>query len=364
MEEAAPSGERVIHRVGSGVRVAGPIGVAVVATVVGDPADDRALERHRSEHRQRHLERPARLEAAVGEQAVVADGHPVRDHEVEDREQDEVEPGHRLTDRLARSRTTAVISGPISTSSESQLSGRRARAPCAQRISGGIVDSVREAPTAPETGAAQERAASVTFGRWGSHTARVRSSEVRHRGGAPRGYRAGARFVPSGGRNQEWGTVEVRATRNADVREPGRLMELRRFGELFAELARPVVDGADGVGARLCVACVELLEVGAVGILLVDDDGAMSCFATSGTAPVGVIEDLQFTLGKARGSTPTPAVEPVLAADLAHPSSAQWSAFAPAALRQRGVRHVQLPAPVWARCASGRSISRAAKPAR
>ncbi len=109
-------------------------------------------------------------------------------------------------------------------------------------------------------------------------------------------------------------------------------MELRRFAELFAELARPVVDDADGVGTRLCVACVELLEMADAGILLVDDDGAMSCFATSGTAPVGVMEDLQFTLGEGPGIDAHASGRPVFASDLAHSSSTPWSAFAPAAV--------------------------------
>jgi hypothetical protein len=111
-------------------------------------------------------------------------------------------------------------------------------------------------------------------------------------------------------------------------------MELRRFGELFADLARPVVDGADGVGVRLCLACVELLEVADAGILLVDGNGGMSCFATSGAAPVGVIEDLQFTFGEGPGLDAHTSGEPVFASDLAHPSSERWSAFASAALRQ------------------------------
>ena len=110
-------------------------------------------------------------------------------------------------------------------------------------------------------------------------------------------------------------------------------MELRRFAELFADLTRPVVDDADGVGTRLCDACVELLDVGDAGILLVDDDGAMSCFASSGASPVGVMEDLQFTLGEGPGIDAHASGRPVFAADLAHPSSTQWSAFAPAAVR-------------------------------
>ena len=63
-------------------------------------------------------------------------------------------------------------------------------------------------------------------------------------------------------------------------------MELGRFAALFAEISRTATDGVESVGTRLCVACVELLDVGAAGILLVDDDGGVSCFATSAPARV------------------------------------------------------------------------------
>jgi hypothetical protein len=112
-----------------------------------------------------------------------------------------------------------------------------------------------------------------------------------------------------------------------------RLMELRRFGELFAELSRIPVDDPGSVGRRLCTACVELLDVGTAGILLVDDAGAVNCFATSGTASVGVMEDLQFTLGEGPGLDAHATGRPVFAADLGGPEQVQWSEFTPAALR-------------------------------
>ena len=74
------------------VRIAGTVAEHVVAAMVRDPADQRALHRERSRARQRDLERAARLEAAVGEQAVVADGHAEAAEQVEaDGEHDVVE---------------------------------------------------------------------------------------------------------------------------------------------------------------------------------------------------------------------------------------------------------------------------------
>jgi hypothetical protein len=116
-------------------------------------------------------------------------------------------------------------------------------------------------------------------------------------------------------------------------------MDLRRFGELFAELSRAPADDLGSVGTRLCVACVELLGVGDAGILLVDDDGGVSCFATSGPSAVGVMEDLQFTLGEGPGLDAHASGRPIFAPDLAGPDVAPWSAFAPAALG-RGLQGV------------------------
>jgi hypothetical protein len=113
-------------------------------------------------------------------------------------------------------------------------------------------------------------------------------------------------------------------------------MELGRLGRLFADLSRAPVDGAAAeasMGNRLCCACVELLDVGDAGILLVDDAGGVNGFATSGASAVGVLEDLQFTLGEGPGLDAHATGRPVLESDLAHPTTALWSAFAPAAVR-------------------------------
>ena len=93
VEEAAQrSGEALAVVLVRRVRIAGTVAEHVVPAMVRDPADERALHRERSGARQRDLQRAARLEAAVGEQAVVADGHAESADEVEgDGEHDVVE---------------------------------------------------------------------------------------------------------------------------------------------------------------------------------------------------------------------------------------------------------------------------------
>jgi GAF domain-containing protein len=115
-------------------------------------------------------------------------------------------------------------------------------------------------------------------------------------------------------------------------------MNLGRLGSLFVDLSRPPGDDASA-GTRLCTACVELLDVRDVGILLVDPDGGVDCFATSAPSSIGVLEDLQFTLGEGPGLDAHASGRPVFESDLANPTTAQWSAFAPAAVRE-GVRGV------------------------
>ncbi len=58
------------------VRVAGPVGVLVVAPVLGDPQRHRPLERQAARDGQGEADRPDALERPVGEQAVVADADP------------------------------------------------------------------------------------------------------------------------------------------------------------------------------------------------------------------------------------------------------------------------------------------------
>ncbi len=76
---------RAVTRVRA-VRVALFVGERVVLAVVCHPVDHAALQRHRAEHRQRVAQPWTRLEGAVGEQAVEADGDAERAQQVHDRE--------------------------------------------------------------------------------------------------------------------------------------------------------------------------------------------------------------------------------------------------------------------------------------
>ena len=68
------------------------VGEAVVLTMRGDPLDHRPLDRGRAERAQHDPHRRARLEAAVGEQAVIADRHAETRQQVGDRQHDQVLP--------------------------------------------------------------------------------------------------------------------------------------------------------------------------------------------------------------------------------------------------------------------------------
>lgn len=110
-------------------------------------------------------------------------------------------------------------------------------------------------------------------------------------------------------------------------------MDLLRLGAVFADLRRPR-PGAELIGTRLCLACLDVLGVSGAGILLVDADGGSTSFGTSDAAPVDVVEDLQFTLGEGPGLDAHASGHPVLEPDLARPTIARWAAFSPAAMRE------------------------------
>ncbi len=115
-------------------------------------------------------------------------------------------------------------------------------------------------------------------------------------------------------------------------------MEFGRLGALFAELHRPRPD-AERLGTRLCLACVDVLGVTDAGVLVVDGDRGSTSFGTSDESPVGVVEDLQFTLGEGPGLDAHRSGRMVQEPDLADPVATRWSSFTPAAL-QAGVRGV------------------------
>ncbi len=128
------------------------------------------------------------------------------------------------------------------------------------------------------------------------------------------------------------GGVPVELTEDRDARSD-RLMDFQRFGAVFADLHRPR-PGAELLGTRLCLACLDVLGVSGAGIMLVDTDSGSTSFGTSDVAPVDVVEDLQFTLGEGPGLDAHASGRPVLEPDLARPAIARWAAFSPAALRE------------------------------
>ena len=85
------SGRRVAEPPGR-VRVALAVGERVVLAVIGDPADDRALDGQRAGDRERDPQRPVRLERAVREVAVEADGDAEPGDHVEDEGEHDVGP--------------------------------------------------------------------------------------------------------------------------------------------------------------------------------------------------------------------------------------------------------------------------------
>ena len=87
VDEALDARRRAAVR---GVGIAGLIAVAVMATVVGDPGDERALDGHGARGGEGDLEHAVGLEAAVGEEAVVADRYSVPGDGVEDDPDDQV----------------------------------------------------------------------------------------------------------------------------------------------------------------------------------------------------------------------------------------------------------------------------------
>jgi hypothetical protein len=84
-------------------------------------------------------------------------------------------------------------------------------------------------------------------------------------------------------------------------------------------------------GPSLCRAAADLLDMSGVAIMLRSAEGAGSSFGAS-DATVGVLEDLQFTLGEGPGIDAHSSGRPVFAPRLDDPALGRWPAFAPAAV--------------------------------
>ena len=113
-------------------------------------------------------------------------------------------------------------------------------------------------------------------------------------------------------------------------------MDRALLATLVADLEADRVTGS-ALAPRLCQACVPLLGVSGAGITLIIDGEPRSSLGAS-DARVGVIEDLQFTLGEGPCVDAYHARRPVLEPDLARRSD-RWSAFAGPAVAA-GIRAV------------------------
>ena len=105
------------------------------------------------------------------------------------------------------------------------------------------------------------------------------------------------------------------------------------------------VDGRRGVeaAARLCAACVGLLDVDAAAISLVFDGTSSGTLGSSG-APARMYDELQFTFGEGPCLDSVAGRTPVLVVDLADPQEARWPAYGPALLAHqiRGVTAIPI----------------------
>jgi GAF domain len=80
------------------------------------------------------------------------------------------------------------------------------------------------------------------------------------------------------------------------------------------------------IGLRLVDSCVETLDVTGAGIMLMIDDEHRGTFACSDPT-IGVVEDLQFTLGTGPCIDTYRMGEPVLEPQLADPTVMRWPGF-------------------------------------
>jgi hypothetical protein len=105
----------------------------------------------------------------------------------------------------------------------------------------------------------------------------------------------------------------------------GGLMEAEALRDLLDGLASDREAGR-ATGGRLVGACVEALDVTGAGIMLMVDDEHRGTFACS-DAVIGVVEELQFTLGEGPCVDTYRSSEPVLEPNLPDPSVVRWPGF-------------------------------------
>ncbi len=114
-------------------------------------------------------------------------------------------------------------------------------------------------------------------------------------------------------------------------------MDPERLAAIEASLAAERDRGGD-IGASLCAACVDVLDVAGAGIMLMIDGEQTSPLGASNST-MGVVEDLQFTFGEGPCIDALRSGVPVFEPDLADPEVPRWPAFSGPALAA-GVRAV------------------------
>jgi GAF domain-containing protein len=90
-------------------------------------------------------------------------------------------------------------------------------------------------------------------------------------------------------------------------------------------------DAGQGSGARLVGSCVSVLEVTGAGIMIMINGGHRGTLGSS-DATMGVVEELQFTLGEGPCLDSYRLGQPVFEPSLADPITPRWPAFTPPAL--------------------------------
>jgi len=103
-------------------------------------------------------------------------------------------------------------------------------------------------------------------------------------------------------------------------------MESGRLATLLTDLDDDRRTGSD-VGARLCDACVEIIDVSGAGIMLIADGDQRGSLGASNLA-IGTVEELQFTTGEGPCVDACASREPVHEPNLADPDLDRWPAFA------------------------------------